>query len=417
MDGFQNILISVVFILEVVLLAYLEMKAWKTIYTPLNFLMFPYAFILLLSILISGNFGFVEFYYPSVVIWCCGLLLFAMPSQLFAFILQKHQINLKCKLPTDEKMPKLLAFISAIIILLFMFRLYSMLGSSHNFASEEFGEEFAGRGFWGHLRQLSLPILIIAIYYVNSKNAWLWLIIIPILFVAILYNVKGWVIIPCLSGIMLRICMGKTKLRFSVILGVVLGAIIFFAGSYILTLTVAGDSELGEEVLFFIFRNIVHYLTSGVLGLSVDMQKDFPDAGGFELLIAQFINIGRLFTGDSEMLSAINPLFYNTGVNLTNVRTMFGTIFINSSYLTFIVYILTLSSSIYLLKLATLRFNNIFLYAAYFLECGFLFMGWFDSYFYSLSSVEIPLLSLMLMLLCKIFAPKEHVNNDFKRCN
>ena len=67
MGDFQDILILISFLLEVAVLFYLEMKAWKTLYTPLVFLMVPYVIVLLISIAISGNFGFVEFYYPSIL--------------------------------------------------------------------------------------------------------------------------------------------------------------------------------------------------------------------------------------------------------------------------------------------------------------------------------------------------------------
>ena len=340
MGGFQDIVICVVFLLEVVLLSYLEIKAWKTIYTPLNILMLPYVMILLLSISISGNMGFVEFHYPSIVIWCCGLLLFAIPSMVLSCVVQKAGVSLEGRLRDDGGMPGVLVFIAVAVIMLFAFRFYSMLGGAHPLASDEFGEEFAGKGFWGHLRQLALPILIMAIYYVGKGRMWLWFIIVPIIAVAFLYQVKGWVIIPCLSGIMLRLYTGKTRLTLSVMLYVIIGALLIFAASYVLALTVGEDKELGEDVIFFIFRNIVHYLTSGVLGLSVDMQNGFPDVGGFELLVSQVVNLFNVVTGNDDLIIPLNELYYNTGFNLTNVRSFFGTIYINTGYLSFTLLVL-----------------------------------------------------------------------------
>ena len=217
----------------------------------------------------------------------------------------------------------------------------------------------------------------------------------------------GWIIIPCIAGISLRLYTAKTKLKASLLLYVLLGATVVFFGSYILSLVVTGDTELDNELLFFIVRNFIHYLTSGTLGFSVDMERGCPDAGGLEMIIAQVINLGKVIVGDSEVINPLNRLFYHTGFNWTNVRTFFGTIFINTNYLTFFVYVLFLSSSIYLLKLATIRFNNVYVYVAYFFECGLLFMGWFDSYFASLSVIEIPILALVLLLIEKISAPKE----------
>lgn len=367
--------------------------------------MLPYTVVLLISIAISGHFGFVEFYYPSILLWSVGLLIFAVPSFALAFLMQKYNCPLKTSIE-DSRMPVLLKYLSVLIILLFAYRFFSIFGGVNLIGSDEFGEEFCGRGFWGHLRQLSLPILMMAIFFVDVKDRHLWLIIIPLLIVTLLYQVKGWVIIPCLTGIVLRLYIGKTKLRLSLVLYVVLGALLIFLGSYIMILVVAGDGEFGNDVIFFIFRNFIHYLTSGVLGLSVDMELNFPDAGDFDMLIVQFINIGNLLIGNDEMMTPINPLFYNTGVNWTNVRTFFGTIFLNTDYIVFVVYILFVSSVMYLLKLATIKYNNIYIYVIYFFECSLLFMGWFETYSALLTTIEIPALVLGLWLMDRMCKKK-----------
>jgi hypothetical protein len=188
---------------------------------------------------------------------------------------------------------------------------------------------------------------------------------------------------------------------------VILGVAVVFLGSYVISLVLVQENDLDNEVLSFIFRNFIHYLTSGTLGLSVDMELGFPDAGEFDMVIAQLVNIAKALSGSDDLIVPLNPYYYNTGFNLTNVRTFFGTVLINADYVTFAVFVLFVSSAIYLLKVATIRFNNIYVYTAYFFECGLLFMGWFDSYFASLSVIEIPILSLVLMLLCKICEPKQ----------
>ncbi len=405
MGGFQDILILLSFLLEVAVLFYLEMKAWRTLYTPLVFLMLPYTIILIISIAISGNFGFVDFYYPSILIWSVGLLLFALPSYALSYVLQKHNRPLNSSM-AEAEMPKLIVYIAIFLILLFVWRFRSVNGA-FPIGSRDFGDALCGKGIWGHLRQLSLPILMMSIYFVDRQRWWLWLIIIPILIIAVLYQILGWLIIPCLVGIMLRLYTGKTKLKLSLMIYVVVGVAIVFLGSYIISLVLVEENDLDNEVLSFIFRNFIHYLTSGTLGLSVDMELGYPDAGDFEIVIAQVVNIANAISGSDELIKPLNPLYYHTGFNYTNVRTFFGTVLINADYVTFAVFVLFVSSAMYLLKVATIRFNNIYVYTAYFFECGLLFMGWFDSYFASLSVIEIPILSLVLMLLCKICEPKQ----------
>ena len=406
MGSFHNILILITFFIEVAVLCYIELKAWKTIYTPLNFLMLPYTIVLLITIAISGNWGFVQFYYPSILLWSVGLLIFAIPSYMLAFVLQKIDAPLNTSV-REVLVPRCVTYISVVIILLFLWRFKSMIGGEAIIGTSDFGEEFSGRGIWGHLRQLSLPILMMSIYLVDKDKKWLWGIIIAFLFVGFMYNVLGWIIIPCIAGISLRLYTGKTKLRLSLLFYVILGAIAVFFGSYILSLVVGEESGFNNEVLSFIVRNFIHYLTSGTLGFSVDMEHGCPDTGDFEMIIAQIVNIGKVITGDKELLVPLNSLYYHTGFNLTNVRTFFGTLFINTNYLTFIVYVLFLSSAIYILKLATIRFNNIYVFVIYFFELGLLFMGWFDFYFASLSVIEIPILTLVLLFIEWFIHPKK----------
>ena len=76
--------------LEIAVLAYFEYKMWRTMYTPLNLLMLPYAVMLMVTILSAGTMGIVEFYYPSILIWMLGFLIFAVPSYYFAIKFRRY---------------------------------------------------------------------------------------------------------------------------------------------------------------------------------------------------------------------------------------------------------------------------------------------------------------------------------------
>ena len=395
MGGVQDVLILLSFLLEVAVLFYFEMKAWKSVYTPLNFLMLPYTVVLLITIAISGNWGFVDFYYPSILLWSVGLVIFAIPSYIYAYVLQKHKIPMESKID-EHRMPKLMVYIAILVILMFTVRLKSMLGGAYVLGSEEFGEEFCGVGFWGHLRQFLTPLLVIAIYFVDRKNKWLWLIILPTMVFLFLYLVKGWVIVPCIAGVALRLLFGKTKLRLSLLLYIVVGALLVFLGTYILILSVSRDRELNSEIISFIFGHFLHYLTSGTLGLSCDAMAGYPDAVTFDNLWIPIINITKVISGDNDMMSPINIYYYNTGSSLTNVRTFFGTIYIYSNALEFFVYIMISSSLMYFLKMATIKWKNIYVYTIYFFECGLLAMGWFEFYFFHVPVLEVPAIVLLL---------------------
>ena len=405
MGGFQDILILLSFLVEVAVLLYLEMKAWKSLYTPLVFLILPYVIVLLISIAISGNYGFVEFHYPSILLWSVGLLLFSIPSLSLAFILQRKGLPLNSEVK-EMSMPQWLAALSFFVVVLFLWRFKSLYGGAHVIGSHDFGDALCGDGFWGHLRQLSLPLLMLAIYSLDKHRRWLWLIIIPLFGVALLYQVLGWIIIPCLGGVVMRLYTGKTKLKASLFLYVILGGSLVFLVSYVISIVVVAENDLDSDVFTFIFKNFVHYLTSGTLGLSVDMERGFPDAGSFEVIWAPIVNIINVIVGKDEIVSPVNPWYYNTGLNLTNVRTFFGTLYIHTNTLEFVVYIFLSSTLMYLLKLMTIKWKNIYVYAAYFFECGLLAMGWFEFYYFHLVVFELPAILFVMWLVDNVLVGK-----------
>ena len=83
----MNIFLLLILCMEAVLLFLIEKKLWKTILTPLNFLMLPYMLVLGFTLIVSGRWGIADFYYPSLVPWIAGLPLFAIPGWIcFVFV-------------------------------------------------------------------------------------------------------------------------------------------------------------------------------------------------------------------------------------------------------------------------------------------------------------------------------------------
>lgn len=412
MTVFINVLILVSFFLEICILSYLEVKTWKTVFTPLLFLIIPYSIILILSISLSGNrMGFIDFYYPSIIIWNVGLLIFSIPSIIFGRYLTSYGVISNPKIENDNA-PILIKIVGLIICVLFIWHLRGVSSFSDSLiGSDDFGENFAGHGLWGHLRQLLLSILVISIYYVNRRDWLLMAIIIMILVICFLYQVKGWIVIPCIAGFFLRLNCERTKLKISFFIYLLLGVCLLFAASYIVSLSVIDGADI-DEVLKFVFRNFLHYLTSGTLGLSMDMQMGFVENGGAEMVIATPINIINKVLGNDTLFFGINSHFLNTGVNLTNVRTIFGTTFIFLSKIEWVLFFVILSGTMYLFKYFTIIWPNIYTYSIYFFECSLLFMGWFDSYFANLTPYEFPVLTLLLFVLVRLFQSKPRLSSN-----
>ena len=212
----MNFVLLIGIYLEIAVLGYFEYKLWNTLYTPLNFLMLPYAIVLLFCVLICGNFGVVEFYYPSLLLWMGGLLLFAVPSYFFALSHQKDIQMPVTKLIDDNIPMKWLNVFSLLLVLLFLLRLFRMMRTSQYLpGSEDFGMEFCGGGVWGHLHRLIHALVIIYIYKYDNKHWYYALMVIAMFFVTFMYGVNSWVLIPAMAGLSMRLFTGKMHLRVS----------------------------------------------------------------------------------------------------------------------------------------------------------------------------------------------------------
>ena len=398
----MGLLILISLLIEVGVLFYLEVKVWDTIYTPLNLLMLPYTVVVLVSACISGHFGFVEMYYPSILIWSIALLVFAIPSQCLGYFLHRNGKPYYSSMEFNE-IPVFLLWISVFVCLALLYRLRQAVAiSPYSIGTDDFGDYFDNNGLWAHVSRLNSILLIITVFFVDRKHKYLWFIIIVQLALLFIHNVKGWIFVPVVAGMLMRLCFGRSQFSFKFIFYVVLGTISVFFIIYILSVVVGQNLDFDGKFIAFIFRHVVHYLTSGVWGLSVDMVYGFPDKGPFELNIAQFVNMARAITGNTEYVSTINTYYYHTGFNYTNVRTLFGTIYINSNQLTYILTVLVLSSIIYLIKIFTIRFDGLYSNMVLYYFCSLLFMGWFDTFFSQLVVIEVPLWIMILCIIDKI---------------
>ncbi|HZK03096.1 MAG TPA: DUF6337 family protein [Bacteroidaceae bacterium] len=402
-----NTLILLSFILEIGVLLYLEFKTWKSVYTPLFFLTVPYFLILILTLLLPlGKLGFINFYFPSILIWSVGLIVFSIPSYLIGGYLTKHGVVLNKKMESDS-MPKVILFLATLLCILFIWHLKGISSASdYMVGSDAFGTDFAGQGFWGHIRQLLLPIFVISVFYVKKRDWFLIGLIIIMLVIFFLYQILSWIIIPTIAALFMRLYSGKSKFKISTLFYLLLGVILIFTASYVVALVVVGGADM-KDTLLFVLRNFFHYLSSGTLGLSMDMQMGFLESANVETVISAPINIVNKIMGETDMLMGLNKFYLNTGVNLTNVRTFFGTSFIFLTKTEWILFILVISSTIYFLKYCTIIWPNVFTYTIFFFECSLLFMGWFDSYFANLTAYEFPVITILLYLLVKLLSPKK----------
>lgn len=399
--------ILLILLMEVTVLTVLEYRAWGSFYTPLCVLMLPYTFVLLVTICIAGNFGYVPFNYDSIWVWIYGLPLFALPSYAFAALVNQGDRSLTqtnarhhAISPLDSSqnpIPPVLLAIGGVVILMLFVKLYATLSAGFFiFGTDDFADEFSGHGLWAHIRTLLTPLLILMLYQVGKSCRWLWIPIILMLILQFVNMVKGTIIIPIFAALLMRLYTGKTKMNLKLILIVIGLAVLVFFLIYIVIPIMGNGSEADMKLVQFVGEHIVHYFTSGTMGWSFDIDQNMPDRKDFEYILAPIVNIVHAVRGE-ELVSVVNRQYWCTGTDittLTNVRTFFGTLYIYSDIWQFVTYTLCLSTFIYAWKAVALIRRSIYINIILFYYCGLLAMGWFEFYFFHLDAIEIPLITL-----------------------
>ena len=414
MSAVGNILILCIFLAEVVLLARMEKWLWGTLFTPLNALSLPFTGILLFTLCLPSSMGFVPFYYPSLLIWMGGLLLMAIPSWLLGYGYRKRygEPDYACAPIEHEKFFMIMVLL---LIVPFVFRLRTMMATSLDlFGSDEFGENFAIYGFFGHLL-IFLSACSVLLFSVIRKGLRLFPIALITLIAALAFvnQVKSWVIIPLIAGIWMCLMTNRIGLSLKLIIPVFFGGILLFVGSYLVIFILGAGATYDAHMGEYIGEHVVHYLCSGVLGLSEDVRRGIVEAADPDLLFAPFINIVHSITGD-PYISPINPHFFEINTNTTlddNVRTYFGTIYVNCSVGLYGLIVLFWGFVYYLIRMLTLRTRSIFIGAIDAWFCALLCMGWFEYYFFHVTTFEVPIYLLLLLMLNQLSIGKPNGNH------
>ena len=417
----MSIFLLLALITEAVLLFLLEKRMWHTGYTPLNFLMLPYVAVLGVTLLLSGHLGLDEFYYPSLIPWIIGLPLFVIPGWLF-FLAERRfaarKTNRKkpgknfCDIPENDRLDfkrKSYRFeigLAVAIIITLSIRLVVFLTQGRGvIGSEHFGELFAGNGWAGHLLLIGAALLILLLF--ENCRCWpTWIVSAFILFFLFVYQVKSWIILPLLAVFFALLMTERIKLNFRRVFYVGLGATAVFFASYLL-FYVSGNKFFPEATsigaqLQSIAGLFVHYVTSGTLGLSADMQQGILETPDPQHIFTPFYNLWYALTGQ-PVISGINEEFLYTGIAHTNVRTFFGTLFVFTRPFGFVVCCLLFGAGSQFFFGLFRRYRNTCTTLLYAWTCTVLFMGWFESLFCLLTVFEIPFWMAVITLLQRFF--------------
>ena len=396
---FTDFISLVALYVEIGVLAYCDWKMWRTMYTPLNMLMLPYAFMLAVTLAMCGNFGVVDFYYPSLLVWMVGLPIFALPSFFFGIAFRKKLAVEQAGVIEDNVNMKTLTIFTAILVVAFIMRFISMVGSSPYLpGTEDFGYDYCGGGLWGHLHRVLHVLSIIYIYKWDKRHWYYIFLIMGMFFVTLMYGVKSWVLIPAMAGFSMRLFAGKMQLKAGLVFKVLAFSFIVFFVTYSFSLVLGQENVATFDVIFeIIYQNFAHYVISGILGWSQDLQLGILERADFDVLLVNVLNLIYVVTGD-EFVSPVNDFFIHNGIKGSNVRAFFGTVYIHTTALQFFVVVTVVSAINYLVKLWAVKTRDFFVNLVYYFYLGMLCMGWFEIYFYHLQFFEVPAWIFILYL-------------------
>lgn len=414
METMLEILPAVVLFAEVLLFAAIEKRLWRTLYTPLNCLMLPYAAVLAICLAIDGKMGFQEFYYPSIWVWVVGLAVFFVPSFFLGMLYNAASRGMPVRaMEVPPGTVDVLEKITQIVLGLFGLRiLYLIAASPFSIGSEGFGNALASHGFFGHLYTLLMILGIFWIFMADKEHKRYYLYVLGFLVVAVLYLVKGWLIIPILCGVLLRLLLCKSRLRIRLALGVVLMGFVFFFLTYWLSMFVAGkewgmqryglsSSAYAKSTVDYILKHFVTYISAGVYGLSEDMAKGIVEERDAGRVFAPWMNLYNVVAG-KEMVVPLNDsyLIVTTQDNGTNVRSFMGTLYVSLGGWGAACFVFVFSALVCVVFFVARQRGNPFalLWTAWFL--GLMAMGWFDPYVQILNFITTPVFIALLAELC-----------------
>ena len=388
-----------IFLLEVVFLAYSEKKRWNSLVTPLNVMMLPNAVAVIIAIVYSFSNQYVpNFYLPSLIVWILGLFVFSLPSFYFSSLTQNDGFNIVLG-PKDDHY-KLLNVIATICILISFVKLRSLSGNLDKFGTDEFTDEYQTKGIFAHLSVVLCAIFAYSIYKFDKQHIYSLFIILGSLIGMFAVGTKSWIIAPLLIGYYCRLLTGKTELNVkTIVLPIIIIFGIFFL-SYFLIMVIASTSEMSFDFMVYIIEHFIDYFSGANLAFSLDYQKGILEPEMGDALVAPFVNILHLFTNE-PYVNVINPIYWDLGdLGENNVRTVFGAFLCYShSYFVFVVMSLLYSIITYTIYVKSRNSRSLFMLMANCTCLAFLTFSFFDFTWVNLTPYEILAIFIILSIL------------------
>ncbi|MFK9094228.1 DUF6337 family protein [Bacillus salipaludis] len=383
------ILCWLISVIQIVILILCERRIFKKkIMSPILFLGFPFLAITLLSICFGSIFNFVSLTKEIFIIWWIGIFFVWFGGVLSHFVIPKKN-RIYSDFPiSSRKTRRICIAITITGSISILMRAYQLFwgASVHIFASNDFSAALA-QGVYGWIRIALLICLTYILCTFKIKETTLIEVIAVILGIAtiMIYQIKGVTLLPLVVCVLYRYQSGKKVFSTKVILGSVFIAASVFFIAYALPYVLSGDYSVltDSEFYKYIGEKIMKYCWAGILAFCKFININIEPSEPWYILISPIYNVLRRLW-DGEGTSPVTSYFLEIGPDITsNVFTIFGTIYIFSSYLGLILISFIIGFFAYWsMELAIKNPNNEWYKLGYAMFLFYMVMGIFDYFFY-----------------------------------
>lgn len=390
-----------------------DRKIYANYFSPAIILSYPILFIVTLTFALGPQFGYLPVSSELFLLMIIGIFIFWFGSFFWSRILSQNVIDTiskKFEQPFNGVSAnfKKIALVVGWIVILFLtwsfFNTYKKYGNSDAIGTEEFVHSFGGSSLAGHVMGLTVPLIIIFIGIVKRRD---YLIMITILFLitlSVLYQVKTWLYIPIVGGILLYFFnRRKIKVKISYIVIFVLIVLVLFGLTYVFAMQDRRNFSFFEKI-GLLFDHFMGYLFAGVLGFGEHIHRHLPVGESPRALFMPFINVYNILTGNpvQGVVSSYHVFIDKKDLVDVNVKTFFGTILINGGYLIGTIYTIILSIFLYFLWILASVSRNFLIVVLYVFFVSALVLGWFDFYYNQLPFLELPVYLIILIFVTNI---------------
>ncbi len=389
-----------ILLFEILFFSYLEKRVFKTIITPITLLGYPILIVLLAYFYKAKEWGFISLSPNVILVWIIGILIFGITFFIVAIPLDKIKFAKKqVYKPVNTSILAILTFIISFVVLFTGFLPWYKIHQFNDIGSDLFTSQYGG-GLSGHFINLAILVCIYIIATIERQKKILWLLLIINFSLIVLYQVKTWMFITLLAGLILRFFIGNQRtINIKIASLIALLSFFFFYLAYYFSVNI--ENDLSNEIYIdFLFKHFRYYLFSGILGFSEWFKHGMIMEGSVQYFFSPIITFASLIFG-VEKVEVVNDNYFLINPiqdRYSNVRTMFGAIIEFGNYYIFGIYTFLLSFSIYFIYFIAFIKKNIWILMLLAFILAPLTVGMFDFYYNNLSYIEIPVYIIIIYL-------------------